>query len=79
MNHAFRNGLILDGTRDMKIQKGLCILVHDGIIADIVPDTADLDLSGYDVIDLHGRYILPRLINMRYIAGNGEASEKAAR
>ena len=77
MDHAFRNGLILDGTRDMKIQKGLCILVHDGIIADIVPDTADLDLSGYDVIDLHGRYILPGLINMHvHLAGNGKPQKK---
>ena len=53
MNYAFTNGKILDGTRDMQVQTGLCILVQDGTITDIVPDTADL--SGYKIIDLQGR------------------------
>ena len=28
MNYAFRNGKIFDGTKEMKIQQGLCILVE---------------------------------------------------
>ena len=64
MNYAFRNGKILDGTKEMKIQQGLCILVENGIITDLIPD-ANADLHNYKVIDLHGQYILPGLINMQ--------------
>lgn len=68
MNYAFTNGKILDGTKDMQVQTGLCILVQDGTITDIVPDTADL--AGYKTIDLQGRYIMPGLINMHvHLAG----------
>ena len=75
MNYALTNGWILDGTRDMQPQKGLCILVADGKITDIVPDTADL--TGYKVIDLHGHYILPGLINMHvHLAGSGKPQKK---
>lgn len=62
---------ILNGTKDMQIQEGLCILVQEGKITDIVPDTTDL--HDYTVIDLHGHYILPGLINMHvHLAGNGD-------
>lgn len=55
----------------MQIQEGLCILVQEGKITDIVPDTTDL--HDYTVIDLHGHYILPGLINMHvHLAGNGD-------
>lgn len=75
MNYALTNGWILDGARDMQPQKGLCILVADGKITDIVPDTADL--TGYKVIDLHGHYILPGLINMHvHLAGSGKPQKK---
>ena len=52
MNYAFTNGKILNGTKDMQIQEGLCILVQEEKITDIVPDTTDL--HDYTVIDLHG-------------------------
>ena len=75
MNYAFTNGKILDGTKDMQVQTGLCILVQDGTITDIVPDTADL--AGYKTIDLQGRYIMPGLINMHvHLAGNGKPQKK---
>lgn len=75
MNYAFTNGKILDGSRDMQVQTGLCILVKNGKIHDIVPDTADL--SGYKQIDLKGRYILPGLINMHvHLAGSGKPQKK---
>ena len=51
MNYAFTNGKILDGTRDMQVQTGLCILVQDGTITDIVPDTADLIVTAKNPLD----------------------------
>lgn len=75
MNYAFTNGKLLDGNRDMQVQTGLCILVKDGLISDIVPDTADV--TGYRRVDLHGHYILPGLINMHvHLAGNGKPQKK---
>ena len=70
MNYAFRNGKILDGTKEMKIQQGLCILVENGIMTYLIPD-ANADLQNFMVIDLHGQYILLGLINMHvHLAGN---------
>ena len=75
MNYAFTNGIILDGTRDMKPKTNLCILVQDGKIKDIVPDTTDL--HDYKIVDLHGHYILPGLINMHvHLAGSGKPQKK---
>ena len=75
MNYAFTNGIILDGTSDMKPQTNLCILVQDGKIKDLVPDTTDL--HDYKIVDLHGHYILPGLINMHvHLAGSGKPQKK---
>lgn len=75
MKYAFTNGIILDGTRDMKPQTNLCILVQDGKITGIVPDTTDF--HDYRIIDLHGHYILPGLINMHvHLAGSGKPQKK---
>ena len=75
MNYAFTNGKLLDGNQDMQVQTGLHLLVKDGVISDIVPDTADV--TGYQRVDLHGHYILPGLINMHvHLAGNGKPQKK---
>ncbi len=75
MNYALTNGIILNGTRQMQPQKGLSVLVKDGKIVDLVPDTTDL--SNYRVIDLHGHYLLPGLINMHvHLAGSGKPQKK---
>ncbi len=75
MNYAFTNGKVLNGTKDMQIQNGCCILVQDGNIVDIVPDTTTL--NDYKIINLQGHYILPGLINMHvHLAGNGKPQKK---
>lgn len=75
MNYAFINGKILDGTKDMAVQEGLCILTNGKKIVDIVPTCSDLD--GYKKVDLDGKYILPGLINMHvHLAGNGKPQKK---
>lgn len=76
MNYAFTKGKILDGTKDMQVQTGLCILVQDGTITDIVPDTADL--SGYETIDLQGRYIMPVSSTCMCILPEMESRRKTA-
>lgn len=75
MNYAFINGKILNGTKDMEVQEGLCILTNGKKIVDIVPTGSDLD--GYEKVDLGGKYILPGLINMHvHLAGNGKPQKK---
>lgn len=75
MKYAFRNGKILNGTENMQVQEGLCILTDGEKITDIVPATTSL--TGYQVIDLQGKYIMPGLINMHvHLAGNGNPQKK---
>lgn len=62
MKYAFVNGVILDGTQDMEPQSGKIILVDGEKITAIVD--AGADISGYEKIDLGGKYIMPGLINM---------------
>ena len=75
MKYAFINGKILNGTENMQVQEGLCILTDGEKITDIVPATTSL--TGYQVIDLQGKYIMPGLINMHvHLAGNGKPQKK---
>lgn len=75
MNYAFTNGKILDGTKEMQVQTGLCILTDGQRIQDIVPQEAVP--KGYREIDLQGKYIMPGLINMHvHLAGSGKPQKK---
>ena len=75
MNIAYTNGIILDGTEHMTPQSGKAILTEGGVITDIVPDTAIP--SGYEKINLGGKYILPGLINLHvHLAGSGKPKKK---
>ncbi len=75
MKYAFTNGKILDGTKDMQVQTGLCILTDGEKITDLVPESNVPD--GYQKMDLHGKYIMPGLINMHvHLAGNGKPQKK---
>lgn len=75
MKYAFDNANLLDGTKDMRVQPGLCVLTDGGTITDIVP--AGTAPAGYTRIDLRGRYLLPGLINMHvHLAGSGKIQKK---
>ena len=81
MKYVFTNGKILNGTKDMQVQEGQTILVEDGKIREILPaeeaGKRNLAASGYEEIDLQGKYILPGLINMHvHLAGNGKPQKK---
>ena len=75
MKYAYKNGKILNGTKDMQVQTGLIILTEGEKIAAIVPE--ETRLSGYTEIDLQGKYIMPGLINMHvHLAGSGKPQKK---
>ena len=65
----------------MQVQEGQVILVEDGKITGILPyeegKISELEVSGYEEIDLQGKCILPGLINMHvHLAGNGKPQKK---
>ena len=75
MKYAFDNANLIDGTKDMRVQPGLCVLTDGETITDIVP--AGTAPAGYTRIDLHGRYLLPGLINMHvHLADSGKIQKK---
>ena len=65
----------------MQVQEGQVILVENDRITEILPaeeaGKRNLKASGYEEIDLQGKYILPGLINMHvHLAGNGKPQKK---
>ena len=73
--YAYTNGKILDGTRNMKVKEGLCVLTEGDKITGLVP--ADKIPAGCEMVDLQGGYLMPGLINMHvHLAGNGKPQKK---
>lgn len=65
----------------MQVQEGQVILVQNERITELLPaeeaGKRNLKASGYEEIDLQGKYILPGLINMHvHLAGNGKPQKK---
>lgn len=72
---AYVNGIILDGTKDMTPQSGKAIITAGDTIVDIADSLAAI--AQCEIIDLHGSYILPGLINMHvHLAGNGKPQKE---
>lgn len=75
MKYAFINGIILNGYEDMIPQSDKIILVDGEMIIGIVEQNTDID--GYEIIDLHGKYIMPGLINMHvHLPSTGKPKKK---
>ena len=75
MKRAYTNGILLDGTEQMQPEAHKILLTEDDKIIAIVDEGVDLD--GYEVIDLHGGYLCPGLVNLHvHLAGNGKPSAK---
>ncbi len=73
---AYINCVILDGTKDMVPVTGKVIIVDDTRIA-AIEDAHGADLSGCEIVDLGGKFILPGLINLHvHLPGSGKPSKK---
>ena len=71
MKYVLKNGIILDGTREMQPVSGMMIRIEDGKIKEIQPD--EDRVSDCEVIDLKGAYVLPGLINLHvHLATSGK-------
>lgn len=71
MKYVLKNGIILDGTREMQPVSGMMIRIEDGKIKEIQPD--EHRVSDCEVIDLKGAYVLPGLINLHvHMATSGK-------
>lgn len=65
MKDAYINGKIIDGTKEMQVKEGYAILVEQGKIKDIVLQD-EADLTGFNVVNLKGNYIMPGLLICMY-------------
>lgn len=75
MKVAYVNGIVLDGTREMKPQQGLAVLTDGARIEALAPGGAGF--TGYEVVDLAGQYLMPGLINLHvHLPGSGRPRKK---
>ena len=75
MKRAYTNGILLDGTEQMEPVQGKVLLTENDKITAIAD--ASVSLDGYEVIDLHGGYLCPGLINLHvHLAGSGKPQKK---
>ena len=67
MKIGYVNGILLDGTRDMKPQYGKMIITEGSKITDVMDKEMAVEQGLYrecQIVDLNGAYIMPGLINM---------------
>ena len=72
MATVYKNVNILDGTKDMKLQKNMMLTITGGKISQIKENDPNVD-----GIDLNGKYLIPGLINLHvHTPGNGFPKKK---
>ncbi|MDO4380419.1 MAG: amidohydrolase family protein, partial [Clostridia bacterium] len=72
--YALTNCTLLDGTKDMKPQKGMTVCVEKGKITAVTDGKAP---EGYVTYDLRGKYVMPGLINMHvHLPATGKPKKK---
>lgn len=75
--YAYTNACILDGTEHMTPLTGHTVLTNGETIEAIVPDGHDL--TGYEIVDLQGQYLLPGLVNLHvHLPSSGKPKKKAS-
>ena len=75
MKYAYCGATVLDGSEKMEPRTGLTVLTDGEKIEAIVPEGSDL--TGYEVIDLSGQYLLPGLINLHvHLPASGKPTKK---
>ena len=73
--YALVGGVVLDGTRDMTPRTGLAVCVDGGRISAVCAE--DAVPPEYTVVDLHGKYLLPGLINLHvHLPASGKPRKK---
>ena len=73
--YALVGGVVLDGTRDMTPRTGLAVCVDGGRISAVCAE--DAVPPEYTVVDLHGKYLLPGLINLHvHLPASGKPKKK---
>lgn len=76
MKTAYKDGIILDGTKDMTLRKGETVVVENGRITDILP-AGGLLPSDCEIVSLNGCYLMPGLINLHvHLNSGGKPSGK---
>ena len=73
---AYINANVLDGAADMQVRENHAVIVSGQAIEAVCP-MAEADTAGCEVVDLHGAWMAPGLINMHvHLAGNGKPQKK---
>ena len=77
MKVAYINGIILNGSENMEPVEGKIILTDGDKIEKIISHEEFKNLSGYENIDLKGKYIMPGLINLHlHLPSSGKPKKK---